>query len=186
MEHSHHREEAFPASPLQLPRRPLRRSHPTLTNGPSHMYDLESPFIHVAATEVSCSSMSPSQTSNASRPDSPMDEITRRQLSPPDFRQMGSFDDFRMPAFSSIASFPERRYDEDLRQLPSLGATVRTQQPANHHARHKRNTLSLGGSGEDFQVLVAAGNAKKPERRRRNKALGSAQFDDILNEVFYQ
>lgn len=180
MDHSNHTGTPPSVTGLQLPRRPLRRPHASLTRS-NNMLDPESPHILVGTGDSLCTTSSSSDMSHPSRCDSPMDIYMSQALTPPELRSMGSFEEFRMPAFS-MSSLHETTCDDELRQVPSWGAPTKTIKP--NQRRHKRTTLSLGGPGEDFQALAAASHVKGPQRRSRNKALVSSQFDQILSEVF--
>lgn len=181
------RTSSFPGSQLQLPRRQLlRRPHPSLAGNSNNILDSDS-HIHVSDSNFSCTPVSQSDMSTCSRPDSSMEDMSRRAPLTPDMRQTNSFEDWRMPAFSSLNSVPDILRDDDLRDLQSTRATTQSSQRP-QRSSHSSNTLSLGGGcpGEDFQAIAATANTRGSHRRGKNKALGSNQFDDILTAVFYQ
>lgn len=173
MQDRNHGPSPFTGSPLQPHSRTFRRPRP-------------SPHIHVVETNLSCTPVSHSDMSSCSIPESPIEEAVRPAPLTPDLRQQCSFEDWRMPAFSSMMALPEILRDDDLRDIQSTRVT--TTQALNRPQRPTRNMPSLGGGlpGDEFQTLAPASHTKGSHRRRKNQALDSAQFDSLLTEVFYQ
>lgn len=172
---------SFASPSLELP----RRARPQLARGQSNTAEQDSPHIHINSSDITYKTGSQSDMSVCSRADSPMDEMTRQFLSPPDLRYNSCFDEFRIPPFSTMTTLPDNLNDSDLRDVSSTGMASRLPQRL-LRTRHRRNVHSLGGPGDDSQPLITASQMKTPHHRTRNRALSSAQFDDILNEVFYR
>ncbi len=182
MNERNHIVRSLASSPMELPRRPRPQMALRQSNGSTGEQD--SPHIHINPSDITYKTGSQSDMSICSRADSPMDEVTRHYLSPPDLRYNSCFEDFRIPPFSTMATLPDVLNDSDLRDASSNGTASRL---AQRNPRHRRNMHSLGGPGDDdSQGLLAASQMKSPHHRSRNRALSSAQFDDILTEVFYR
>lgn len=156
-------------------RRPRSTIHP-MVHSPI------SPHINVPAGS--------SWPSKAQQDDSSMsstlDALTRNSLAQPDLLPPSSFEEFRMPPFDSLAILGHESAHTENREEPRDDESSQTSSLARRtrKSRHNRNTFSLGGTGEDYHSFATP--YESPQRRMRNKALGSDQFDEILANVFGQ
>ena len=176
---------SFAGSQLQLPRRPLHRPSPSLQAISNILDANDSPHVHVTDTSGPCTPVSQSELSMYSiSGDSPIEGMNRPPPLTPDMRQTSSFDDWRMPAFSSLAAIPDNLRDDELRDIQSARAAPHSYDRC-PRLRDGRNTLTLGERPrEGFRPHNPASPRKGCHRRGKNRALGTTQFDDLLTEVF--
>jgi hypothetical protein len=104
-------------------------------------------------------------------------------FSPHELSPVQNFEEFRMPPFDcSNLSLP--RPSEDYRDSCSPSKVHGRKRPAR---RHVRSTYTLDGSAEEVHTLMD--DLDRPQSRRqrrgRNQALGSQQFEEILLDVFF-
>jgi hypothetical protein len=107
----------------------------------------------------------------------------RHLLSPNELSPVQNFEEFRMPPFD-CSSLALPRSSKDYRDSCSPPKVRLRKRPA---GRHVRSTYTLDGSTEDLHTLMD--DLDRPQSRRqrrgRNQALGSQQFQDILLDVFF-
>jgi hypothetical protein len=181
-----HKRYTFTAPPFEIPQRQNRLR-------PSNEPELDSPHIHfglkTATNHGSQSDMSADSSSEAA-----IDEMTQQYLMQPRLGRGTSFEEFRMPPFSSLAYLEQEDLSEsDMREFPVSTALSRTPPTTTHFSfvQTRMRTVSL----DTAMLNVAGGSATPPSpaessvrrfhrTRWRNKAMDSRQFDDILDQVF--
>jgi hypothetical protein len=177
----------FTAPPFELPQRTRSRSRASIPS------DLDSPHIHVGLKSTA-NRGSQSDLSTDSSSESAIDEATRQYLMQPRLGAGTSFEEFRMPAFSSLAHLGHDVNDIDIREFPSTAAQSRSYNSSNFRfgaARTRTNSLDAVMLGAPHGSLCRSSTDGSAVRRIhrtrcRNKAMDSRQFDDILDQVFIE
>jgi hypothetical protein len=193
-----HKSYTFTAPPFELPL--AARSNRLKPSISSSRSELDSPHIHVGLKSSTNYHGSQSDMSTGSGSEAAIDEVTQHYLMQPHLGRRTSFEEFRMPPFSSLVHLDKEDLSQtDVREFPASTFLSRTPPPTTYFPSRPHTTMTTATSSTttrprtvslDTAMLSASHSANTNnagrfhQTRFRNKAMDSRQFDDILDQVF--